>query len=155
MGHSVCGLSYCPKKDPHTPQHCQADFDLNIFFLHLSSFKWGEASPLYSIQGISQGHPLSQFIFLLCMEYLSAQIKGLCDSKQWTRVKASSGGPSFFHIFIANDLMLFAKANTRNCETIFAALGSFYDMAGQKVSRTKSRIFFLPNVNMQIKMDIC
>ena len=84
---------------------------------------------------------------LLCMEYLSALIEGLCDSKQWTRVKASSGGPSFSHIFIANDLMLFAKVNTRNCEAIC-------DMAGQKVSRTKSRIFFSLNVSVQMKMDI-
>lgn len=50
--------------------------------------------------------------------------------------------------------MLFAKANTRNCEAIIVALGSFYDMAGQKVSRTKSRIFFSPNVSVQMKKDI-
>ena len=69
-------------------------------------------------------------------------------------MKASSGGPSFSHIFIADDLM-FVKANTRNCEAIFAALGSFCDIVRQKVSRTMSRIFFSPNVSVQMKMDIC
>ena len=105
--------------------------------------------------GIRQGNPLSPFIFLLCMEYLNAQIEDLCDSKQWIRVKASSRGPGFSHIFFADDLLLFARANTKNCDAITTTLNSFCDMAEQKVNNTKSKIFFSSNVNVQVKLDIC
>ena len=48
------------------------------------------------------------------------------------------------HFFFAEDLLLFARANTKNC-----------DMAGQKVNKTKSKIFFSSNVSVQVKLDIC
>ena len=70
-------------------------------------------------------------------------------------MKASSRGPGFSHIFFVDDLLLFARANTKNCDAISTALGSFCDMAGQKVNKTKSKIFFSSNVNVQVKLDIC
>ena len=59
------------------------------------------------------------------------------------------------HIFFADDLLLFSKANAKNCEAITTALGSFCDIAGQKVNKSKSKIFFSPIVSVQVKLDIC
>ena len=59
----------------------------------------GEKLPSFSpTRGIRQGNPVSPFIFLLCTEYLSSQIKDMCDSKIWTKVKASlaQGSLTFF-----------------------------------------------------------
>ena len=50
--------------------------------------------------------------------------------------------------------MLFAKAYTRNCEAISSTLGSFCELAGQKISKHKSRILFSPILNVQTKLDI-
>ena len=86
------------------------------------------------------------------MEYLSSLITKSCDSRDWTAVKASQNGPRFSHFvffFFADDLLLFAKANTRNNEAILGVLDSFCRISGQKISKGKSHIVFPPNVDAQ------
>lgn len=107
-------------------------------------------------RGIRQGDPISPYIFLLYMEYLSSLISKSCDSRDWTAMKASPSGPGFSHIFFfAADLLLFAKANTRNSEAILGGLENFREISRQKISKSKSRIVFSRNVDAQSKISIC
>ena len=76
-------------------------------------FNGNKLEPFQPLKGIRQGDPLSLDLFLLCMEFLGAQISSMCKEKRWDRVKASRNGPSFSHIFFAYNLMLFAKANSK------------------------------------------
>ena len=76
-------------------------------------------------RGIRQGDPLSPYIFLLCMEFLGAQITSICEERRREKIKASRNGPSFSHVFFADDLMLFTKANHKNCEVIMEVLDVF------------------------------
>uniref|UniRef100_A0A2N9F3E9 Protein kinase domain-containing protein n=1 Tax=Fagus sylvatica TaxID=28930 RepID=A0A2N9F3E9_FAGSY len=105
-------------------------------------------------RGLRQGDPLSPYLFILCMEFLGALIDSKCALGDWTKVKASRGGPGFSHVFFADDLLLFAKANDRNCSAIADVLDVFCSMSDQKVSHTKSRIFFSSNVPALIKHSI-
>lgn len=50
-------------------------------------------------------------------------------------------------MFSADDLLLFAKANQKNCETISDVLKEFCSLSGQKISKEKSKIFFSSNVS--------
>ena len=106
-------------------------------------------------RGIRQGDPISPYLFLLCMEFLGAQITKMCEEKRWDKIKASKNGPSFSYVFFADDLMLFAKANAKNSEAILEVLNSFSSLAGQKVNHGKSRIFFSTNVTRRRKSSIC
>ncbi|KAK7856937.1 hypothetical protein CFP56_020980 [Quercus suber] len=63
------------------------------------------------------------------MEFLGAQITKTCEDKRWDKVKASKNHPSFSHVFYADDLMLFAKANAKNCEAILEDLNNFCNLA--------------------------
>ena len=105
-------------------------------------FNGNKLEPFQPLKGIRQGDPLSLYLFLLCMEFLGAQISSMCKEKRWDRVKASRNGPSFSHIFFADNLMLFAKANSKNCEAMIEVLDNFCNLVGQKVSKNKSRILF-------------
>ena len=109
-------------------------------------FNGSKLQPFCPSRGIRQGDPISPYLFLLCMEFLGAQITKMCEDNKWDMVRASRGGPSFSHVFFADDIMLFAKANSKNCNAIMEVLNNFCNLAGQKVNYCKSRIFFSPNV---------
>ena len=72
----------------------------------------GEAlDPILLTRGIRQGDPLSPYLFIICMEFLGQLIEEKCNMKTWQPVKASQSGPEFSHLFFADDLILFAKAD--------------------------------------------
>lgn len=48
------------------------------------------------------------------MEFLGGLINKKCEGKQWDKFKAFKDGPGFLHMFFADDLLLFAKANDKN-----------------------------------------
>lgn len=106
-------------------------------------------------RGIRHGDPTSPYLFLLCMEFLGAQITSKCDDKRWDKVRTSRSGPSFSHVFFADDLVLFAKEDYKNCEAIIDVLDNFCNLAGQKVNLNKSKILFSPNVTRRRKRNIC
>jgi len=59
------------------------------------------------------------------MEVLGALIEDKCKEKLWNPVKSSQSGPTFLHLFFADDLMLFAKADRKNCTAIRDVLDTF------------------------------
>lgn len=67
-------------------------------------FNGSKLDPFQPSRGIRQGDPISPYIFLLCMEFLGAQITAMCEEKRWDMIKASKNGPSFSHVFFANNL---------------------------------------------------
>ena len=111
--------------------------------------------PIYPLRGIRQGDPLSQYLFILCMDFLGQLIQEKCEAKMWQHVKASQSGPSFSHLFFVNDLVLFGKADGRRCVVIRDVLDEFCSMLRHSVSITKSRVYFSPNVDRDIRESLC
>jgi len=110
-------------------------------------FNGGKLEAFYPSRGIRQGDLLSPYIFILCMELLGQLIEEKCNDKLWILVKASRSGLAFSHLFFADDLVLLAKADRTNCAAIRDVLDDFCAKSGQKVSESKSRVFFSPNVD--------
>ena len=100
-------------------------------------FNGGAPKDFKPSQGIRQGDPLLPYIFIMCMEILGFLIKDECDSNLWDPIKASRGGSTFSHLFFffffADDLVLFGKANEKNCQSIKDTLEVFCELFGQKV----------------------
>ncbi|KAL0012214.1 hypothetical protein SO802_007322 [Lithocarpus litseifolius] len=109
-------------------------------------FNGGSLEPFSPTRGIRQGDPLFPYIFIMCMEYLGQLIQEKCEEGLWKPVKASRSGPLFSHLFFADDLVLFAKANAKNCMVIRDVLEKFCTESGQTISSSKSRVFFSPNI---------
>ena len=115
----------------------------------------GEAlDPIYPTRGIRQGGSLSPYLFILCMEFLGQLIEEKCRKKLWQPVKASQRGPAFSPLLFANNLVFFAKADYVNCSAITDVLDTFCNMTGQSVSESKSRVYFLPNVDRDTRESL-
>lgn len=91
----------------------------------------GEPLPsLNQKRGLRQGDPLSPYFFVICMEYLSGPILKKVETGEWLGIKASPNGPAISHLFFADDLMLFAKADSGSCATIMEVLNEFCCKSG-------------------------
>ena len=93
-------------------------------------FNRGSLEPFEPTRGIRQGDPLSPYIFIMCMDFLSQLIQEKCEVGLWKLVKASRSGPSFSHIFFADDLVLFVKATPKNCKVVKEVLDMFCKASG-------------------------
>ena len=133
--------------------------DLVLECVSTSSFSilvnGGQLENFKPSRGIRQGDPLSPYLFILCMEYLSLKILEACDNNSWKAIKASRTGPSFSHLFFADDLLLCTEASSNCCHTITRILEDFCLQSGQKVSLPKSKVFFSPNVNPNLRHHLC
>lgn len=69
-------------------------------------------------------------------------------------MKASRNGLAFSHLLFADDMVLFAKANMKNCRNINETLNPFCDLSGQKVSWIKSKVYFSPNVDQDHRREL-
>ncbi|XP_030970453.1 uncharacterized protein LOC115990809 [Quercus lobata] len=120
--------------------------------IHTVSRKRGGVGPS---RGIRQGDSLSPYLFIFCMEVLGHLIEEKCREKSWTPVKVSRSGIAFSHLFFVDDLVLFTKADGRNCSAIRDALDEFCNRSGQSISEAKSRVFFSPNVDRDTRESLC
>ena len=105
-------------------------------------FNGGALESFHPSRGIRQGDPFSPYLFIMCTEVLGALIVEKCEAKLWNPVMTSRGGISFSYLFFADDLVPFVKADHKNCVAIKDALDTFCAFLSQKVSATKSQVFF-------------
>ena len=89
------------------------------------------------------------------MEILGALITNKCEDNLWDPISASRGGLPFSHLFFVHDLVLFAKADVKNCQAVREVLDMFCKIFGQKVNVGKSQVFFSPNLDHSCREELC
>ncbi|XP_010473926.1 PREDICTED: uncharacterized protein LOC104753360 [Camelina sativa] len=112
--------------------------------------RWDFLEDTLGVAGLSEGDPLSPFLFVLCMERLCHLIDRAVVNKQWKPISLSRGGPQLSHICFADDLILFAEASVAQIRVLRSVLEQFCGASGQKVSLEKSKIFFSNNVSREL-----
>lgn len=94
-------------------------------------------NPLSDERGLRQGDPLSPYLFVLCLEYLSNLINEAVENKKWVGIKTDKSGIMISHLMFADDLILFAKAEEGNCRVFMDILNTFCTHSGQRVNFQK------------------
>ena len=115
----------------------------------------GKLDSFLPSRGIRQGDLLSPYLFIMCMEMLGVLIREKCEANLWDPMKASRNGPSFSHLFFVDDLVLFAKADRKNYYNVRGTLDSFCVLSDQKVSLHKSKVYFSPNIDPNLREEMC
>ena len=105
-------------------------------------------------RGITQGDPLSPFLFLLCTEGLHGLIKDVARVGDLRGFSLCNRGPKLTHLFFADDSLLFCRANLDECSNILKLLGVYEQSSGQKINKEKTALFFSKSTPQATKDSI-
>lgn len=91
-------------------------------------------------RGLRQRNPLSPFLFVLCMEGLSALI--LQESQRGLRATYSLRyfRDPLVHLTLSDDFILVTKATTKGIQGIQHVISKFFQMFGQNINLNKSKV---------------
>lgn len=106
-------------------------------------------------RGIRQGDPLSPYLFILCMEVFSRILCHLETTKQVTDIKLTPKSPPISHLFFADDLLLFTKADLGSCKNLLEAVNLFSISSGKVINFNKSGLFFSKKDHSRHQGIIC
>lgn len=88
------------------------------------------SNPIIPCSGVRQGHPLSPYLFILAMEYLSLSISHLVNQGLWKPICINLKAPGISHLLFVDDIILFARAYTPNANLILNTLSDIGDLFG-------------------------
>lgn len=102
-------------------------------------------------RGICQGDPLSSYLFILCMEYLSLRIEHAIQHYNWKPIRIGRNYPNLSRVSFVDDVMIFEATDSNTLSTMKETLRDFYARSGQKISIQKSHFFVSKNVSEYLR----
>lgn len=93
-------------------------------------------------RGLRQGCPLSPYIFILAMEFLSKQFQLHVERGTIKGIRLTKTAPRLTHVLYADDLMIMGKATTQEAQQTLAILQEFATASGLQVNPNKSTMWF-------------
>lgn len=91
---------------------------------------------------------------MLCIERLSHGICNVVNAGEWKPICLSCKGTPLTHLFLADDLLLFAEASPNQAKIINIVLDDCCCSSREKVYRIKTNIFYSFNVSMSVARSI-
>ena len=105
-------------------------------------------------RGIKQGDPLSPYLFLLCVEGLSALLRKVEENQSLKGVLSSKHGVRISHLLFADVSLLFCQATIDECRRLLELLSKYEGAFGQAINRQKTSLFFGKNTRREVRNEI-
>ena len=102
-------------------------------------------------KGIWQEDPLSPYLFVLCVEGLSALLKKVAENCVINGIMSSQNGVCISHLLFANYSLLFCKATVGECQQLLSIVGQYEAASGQAINHQKTSLYFSKNTNPNIR----
>jgi hypothetical protein len=106
-------------------------------------------------RGLRQGDPLSPYLFLICAEGLSSLLAHQEEFRGIEEIRVCRSAQSVSHLLFTDDSMILMKANLINAASLRQSLDQYSANFGQMVSEAKCSIYFSPNVDVKVKVEVC
>jgi hypothetical protein len=110
---------------------------------------------VYTNERYSLGDPLSPYLFLLGAEGLSSMLIGAELRGELDRVKVCRDAPIVSHLLFMDDSLILMHADRKNAEKLKQILDLYCASSRQKLCEAKSNIYFSPNIDIDVKSEIC
>nr|XP_016448596.1 PREDICTED: uncharacterized protein LOC107773693 [Nicotiana tabacum] len=108
--------------------------------------------PFEARKGLRQGDPLSPFLFVLAMEYLTRRLKALhCIPDLNFHPKCAK--MQIMQLGFVDDLLLFCKGDTISVQLLYNCFLDFSRASGLEINKQKSSIFF-GGVSQDVQKEI-
>ena len=91
-------------------------------------------------RGLRQGDPLSPYLFVLCIEYLSRGLGQLKENPDFN-FHPKCGGLKITHLALVDDLVLFSRGDPKSVSLLMDILNHFGACSGLKINFSKSSFF--------------
>ncbi|KAL9668847.1 hypothetical protein QQ045_006387 [Rhodiola kirilowii] len=105
-------------------------------------------------RGLRQGDPISPYLFIICMEWLTHAINNQQRQGCIEGVKICKNAPEVTHLMFADDCLICLKATREAVMGIKDILTTYELVAGQKVNYSKSEVVFSRNVVRSLAEEI-
>ncbi|XP_026399921.1 uncharacterized protein LOC113295809 [Papaver somniferum] len=105
-------------------------------------------------RGIRQGDPLSPYLFILAMEFLSRHLTNAQENKTIPGVKVAALAPAINHLLFADDCLIFTQANTSSVNNLLEVLHMFNSQSAQVINFDKSAVNFSKKTKPEVAATI-
>ncbi|GJY11301.1 putative RNA-directed DNA polymerase, eukaryota, reverse transcriptase zinc-binding domain protein [Tanacetum coccineum] len=92
-------------------------------------------------RGLSQGDPLSNFLFIIVIEGLNIILKDGLAANMFRGVKIGSSSFNLSYLFYADDVIILSKWNQNDMDNIIRILSVFYLASGLKINSNNSNLY--------------
>ncbi|KAL9664909.1 hypothetical protein QQ045_020318 [Rhodiola kirilowii] len=113
------------------------------------------SSVIIPSRGLRQGDPISPYLFLFCTELLNAKLQLGISRKLISGIKICKKAPVVSHLFFADDLIFFVKADVSEARNLKNILQQYKTVSGQMINFDKSEVCFSKNTPADMRVDIC
>jgi hypothetical protein len=90
---------------------------------------------------VRQGDPLSPYLFISCMEYLSRMLK-MAFMNSYFRFHPKCRPLGINHLAFVDDIILLSRGDRQSVAYLYQQLISFRNISGLAINREKSSIYF-------------